>query len=191
MILVSFLAVFIFCLLILKSEYLFGVQPIHLDNLESNADVIVERSPREIVIEYCNLSREGKYSDLRDLITLTPQSYINYLAQGIKLDRKNKHKTQSSSTYPIIIGGAKPVGTELAYHWVATGFPDQIKNLNSEVQEIVDEKIRDNDGRVRVKFRSNNDKSFIFETDFLIHKESEKWKIFMISEIFLDERFPE
>jgi hypothetical protein len=87
------------------------------------------------------------------------------------------------------IKGFRKTFEELNYKKLADEYPDYIQTLSLEVDSVISEKVKDSDAVINVKLKSSSNESFNQETSFYLHKESDNWKIFKVTDSFLADDF--
>ncbi len=156
-------------------------------------------SPENTVSNYCSLSKKSKSSDIKELVTALPDTYLRYLFVS-KQDGKNKYDNSETSvtengkktilTADDEIKGLRNSTGDLNYRMVTANYTETIRTMNLEFREVTDKKIKGDDARLRVRLHSTKKQFRDVKLVFYLHKEYEKWRIFKITEDFLIEDFP-
>lgn len=151
-------------------------QTIQVSNQPKNSQTTdVEKSAAgKIVLEYINLARNNELSNLKKLVTRTPQSYWDYQKRKT-LEMFPEMRTDSSKgEYPSM----KPLD-DFAYEEVSKELP-KLLYQGRDIDKIESIFEKGNEARVRVLFKTRSGVPAVGDSiDFYLFRDNKKnWRIF-------------
>lgn len=150
-------------------------------DIETQVTHVKDSSPESVVLSYCELARNGNFSELKLLLVQTPDWYLE---DGLRKWREkypsNDHvKNTSQGKIAVKSPGSEPT-KQMYYEDISEMMPKFLFNTQLFPEQILKVDTANNKSRVRVRFKQENRRTYIREWDFFLHKgEDEKWKIFL------------
>ncbi len=148
----------------------------------------IEEKPEQTIFEYISLSREGRFTELEELITLIPESFSFVTPKTGTSEEKKQRKRVFIGNEEIVEADGGQIFDVLSRIGLTDAFPKLFEGINSDIKEvkITNKEIKENDARIRVNVERwvgiQRLNSINEEYVFLLRKESKKWKIFFITE---------
>lgn len=153
-------------------------------------------SPEQTISEYILLSRENRISDVNNLITALPNSYLRHILsaksrpQSIKKESRSSVTDENGETIFLTIEDEvrefRKSSETLINEFLTVSYPNNIRITKLEFEKVISKKIKDNDACIQVKLRSYKNETYDRELFFFLHKEDQGWKIFFITGFVYD-----
>lgn len=182
----------IVCSFVSLSIYYDTVSTAHSSpSTESNN--VLNKSRQEIektIIQYFQYSANSEISEIRKLISPTPESYFtSFNKELVKMKTVNK---RSQSPEEIQIGKALiKEAKESSIKFLVVDFPEEIRLEKLKFQEITGVKIKENGARANVKLESDLNPNLNLIITLYLQKESDGWRIFEMEYADLQKGFPD
>jgi len=142
------------------------------------------QTPAEAVSSYCRLAEQGDFEQLKNYTTVVPDKYWEYEMQKVKQaeSEEDSSKTDSKkSSQPKTSLSIVPAGNTYPISMVNNSFPAILFERKEGLKRITQTFIKDDEARVIAVIGFRGVEKDGEEWEFFLHKENQKWLIFMVT----------